>query len=152
VLDHYPVEGKYYLVRLVNTQVDLERFGEVLTSDGVDYLLKIEAGMLEELIKEQVMVKRLVFKPIIKSEIAPSRFFYNPIVQEIVDRVDPDSVLNIVQRLQDFRTRYSTHDSCFAAANYIANKFNEYGCDSTFFQYHTSGHAPNVIGVKRGIT
>ena len=151
VLDHYPVEGKYYLVRLVNTQVDLERFGEVLTSDGVDYLLKIEAGMLEELIKEQVMVKRLVFKPIIKSEIAPSRFFYNPIVQEIIDRVDPDSVLNIVQRLQDFRTRYSTHDSCFAAANYIANKFNEYGCDSTFFQYHTSGHAPNVIGVKRGI-
>ncbi|MCK4941107.1 M28 family peptidase, partial [candidate division WOR-3 bacterium] len=78
------------------------------------------------------------------------RFTYNPLVQVIVDQVDADSVLSYVQRLQDFVTRYSTHDSCTAAANYIASKFTDYGCDSVYFQYHTSGHAPNVIGVKRG--
>ena len=72
-------------------------------------------------------------------------------IQEIVNRVNPDTVLSFVRRLQNFRSRYSTHDSCFAAANWIRNKFIEYGCDSVYFQYHTSGYAPNVIGIKRGV-
>jgi len=152
VLDEEPQEGDYYLVHPLNSQIDLTKFGELLTSDGENFLIKIKEGILEELIKQKVMISRLSLKPIlIKDEVSPLRFRANPIVQVIVNRVEPDSVLRFVRRLQDFRTRFSTHDSCFAAANYIANKFNTYGCDSIFFQYHTSGHAPNVIGVKRGV-
>ncbi|UCG91965.1 MAG: hypothetical protein JSV97_13035 [candidate division WOR-3 bacterium] len=81
ILDTDPEEGRYYLVRLVDTTIDLNRFGEVLTSDGIDYLLKIEEEMLEELIKQKVMVKRLMFVPIIKSEAPLPRFLYSPIVQ-----------------------------------------------------------------------
>jgi len=75
---------------------------------------------------------------------------FNFAVQEMVDLVDADTILGNVQRLQDYGTRYSTHDSCFAAAGYIFDKFVAYGCDSVFLQYHESGFAPNVIGVRHG--
>jgi hypothetical protein len=129
--------------------------------DRDDYLLRLHTGMLESLLKQKVMIKRLPFTPLVlpsKQEHVPSsqgnQFpdpLYNYTVQEMVDLVDADTILSNVQRLQDYVTRYSTHDSCFAAATYIFDKFVTYGCDSVFMQYHTSGHAPNVIGVKRGI-
>ncbi|MBA7534604.1 hypothetical protein ES705_26853 [subsurface metagenome] len=152
ILDQKSQQGKYYFVRPLDSMIDLNKYGEILMIDNGDYLIRIKKGMLEELIKEKVMLKRLSFKPFIfRSETSPPRFLFDTTVQEIVDLVNADTVLSYVQRLQDFISRYSTYDSCFAAANYIASKFNDYGCDSIFFQNHTSGHAPNVIGVKRGV-
>ncbi len=161
ILDTQPQEGDYYLVLPIDRSLDLEFYGDILMQDGDDYLLKLYSGMLEPLVKQKVMVKRLSFAPMVLESMrdpAPpahsARFpdvFYNYAVQEMVDLVDADTILSNVQRLQDYVTRYSTHDSCFAAANYIFDKFVAYGCDSVFMQNHTSGHAPNVIGVKRGI-
>ncbi len=145
-----PQPDEYYLVYMVDKQIDLSNFGEIISSDGPERLLKLKPGMLEPLTREKIHLQRLTLAPIVKSEPEGPRFNYNPLVQLIVDQVDPDTVLSYAQRLQDFVTRYSTHDSCVAAANYIAGKFTDYGCDSVYFQYHTSGHAPNVIGVKRG--
>jgi len=151
ILERNPVEGTHYLVRIIDPGVRLAEYGAVLTTDGSDAVIRIHEGMLEPLIRNRVQVKRILFTPIQEGGGWSGRFTYDPLVQDIVDMVDPDSVLACVQRLQDFRSRYSTYDSCFAAANYIANKFSEYGCDSVYFQYHTGGHAPNVIAVKRGI-
>jgi hypothetical protein len=151
ILDVKPEEGNYYLVRPLNPQIDLRRYGKVLLKDGNDYLIKIHEEMFLELIKKKVMVKRLSFIPhIIKSESSPRHFLKDPHVQTITEEVDPDSILRYVKRLQDFKTRYSTHDSCLAAAIYIADKLNSYGCDTVFFQNHTTGHAPNVVGIKQG--
>uniref|UniRef100_A0A7V0Z4G5 M28 family peptidase n=1 Tax=candidate division WOR-3 bacterium TaxID=2052148 RepID=A0A7V0Z4G5_UNCW3 len=152
ILQKEPQEGVYYLVYQFYKSIDLTRFGEILTRDGNVYLLKIKSGVLESLVREPVELVQLSFKPIIKStaKIYPE-VRANPVIQEIVNRVNPDTVLSFVRRLQNFRSRYSTHDSCFAAANWIRNKFIEYGCDSVYFQYHTSGYAPNVIGIKRGL-
>ncbi len=153
ILDQNPQAGRYYLVRPMAEGLDLAQYGGILTADNSDYLIAINEGMLEELIREKVMLRRLSFNPLVAKNDAPeSQFFSNPTVQEIVDKVDPDTVFSVVDRLQRFRTRFSTHDSCFAAADYVASKFIEYGCDSVFFQDHTSGHAPNVIGVKHGVT
>ncbi len=150
-LDTNPQEGMYYLVRPLDAAIDLSIYGTILLKDGDDYLIKIGQSMLEPLIREKVMVKRLLLTPLIlKSGSTPQLFVSNATVQDIVGPVDPDSVLSHVQRLQDFWSRYSTFDSCFAAANYIADKFMYYGCDSIFFQDHTGGHAPNVIAIKRG--
>ncbi|UCG31283.1 MAG: M28 family peptidase, partial [candidate division WOR-3 bacterium] len=150
IIDEDPEEGRYYLAHRTDEHLALTDYGEILMTDGSVYLLKIRPDMLEELIKEKVDIQRLMFSPIIRSSQRASKFYYNPLVQTIVDQVDPDSVLSVVQRLQDFVTRYSTHDSCDAAADYIAGKFTDYGCDSVYFQYHTTGHAPNVVGVKTG--
>jgi hypothetical protein len=152
VLDENPSEGDYYLVRRVDETLDLGLYGDILFSENMDYLLRIDHAVFEELIKQKVMVKKLFLRPIVISDGNPQpEMLIDPTVQEIVDLVNADTVLSYVQRLQDFVSRYSTYDSCFAAANYIASKFNDYGCDSIFFQNHTSGHAPNVIGVKRGV-
>lgn len=153
LLDENIQEDNYYLVHPLDVKINLHDFGDILTRDNNDYLLKINDGMLETLIKEKVMLKRLSHKPFIRKNTSSfQRSFSNSIVQEIVNEVNPDTVLSYVQRLQDFVTRYSTHDSCFAAADYIAAKFTDYRCDSIFLQYHTANHAPNVIGVKRGVT
>ena len=150
-LDTEPQDGRYYLVRPLDSEIDLSIYGTILTKDGTDYLIKIEEDMLEPLIREKVMVKRLLLTPLIlKSESAPQLFMSNVAVQEIVGQIHPDSVLSHVQRLQDFWSRYSTFDSCFAAAAYIGDKFIDYGCDSVYFQDHVPGHAPNVIAIKRG--
>jgi hypothetical protein len=76
--------------------------------------------------------------------------FPNPLIQAMVAAVSPDTVLSYVNRLQRYRTRYSTSDSCRAAAEWIRQKFIAYGCDTVIMQNHTSGHAPNVIGIKYG--
>ncbi len=145
-------EGEYYLVYQSGNDIMLKDFGEILTADNNVSLLKIKPEMLTELTRQPVQIVRLSFKPIIRSSIGVfPQVSANPIVQEIIDRVNPDSVISFVRRLQNFRTRYSTHDSCFAAANWIRNKLIQYGCDSVYFQYHTSGHAPNVIGIKYGV-
>lgn len=151
ILDERPQEGSYYLVRPLDPEIDLNTCGEVLMKDDDDYLIKINEKMFLKLIKKRIMIKRLPFTPLIlKNESSPYHFLTDPYVQTIIDEVNPDSILSHVQRLQDFRTRFSIHDSCFAAANYIADKLSMYGCDTVFFQNHTSGHAPNVVGIKRG--
>ncbi len=151
ILDTEPQDGKLYLVRPLDSAIDINIYGTILTQDGNDYLIKVKESMLEPLIREKAMVQRLLLTPLlIKSETAPRLFMSNATVQEIVDHIDPDSILSYVQRLQDFMSRYSTFDSCFAAADYIGDKFIDYGCDSVYFQDHTAGHAPNVIAMKHG--
>ncbi len=151
VLDENPSEGDYYLVRQVDETIDLGLYGDILFSENMDYLLRIDHAVFEELIKQKVMVKKLFLRPIVFSDGSPQpEILIDPTIQEIVDLVHPDSVLASVQRLQDFVSRYSTYDSCLAAANWVSDKFNAYGLDSVYFQYHTGGHAPNVIAVKRG--
>lgn len=151
VLDENPKKGEYYLIRLLNTKIDLNKYGKILFSDDLDYLIRIDEKMLEDLIREQIMIMRLRLEPMIRSDNQSPKFMQDPIIEEIVDLVEPDSILGFVQRLQDFVSRYSTYDSCFAAADYIASKFIDYGCDSVYLQHHTTRHASNVIGVKRGV-
>jgi hypothetical protein len=159
VLIVQPQEGDYYLVISMDLMLDLTLYGNILMHDGEDYLIKAYPGMLEPLTEQKVMLKRLSFKPMViqsAKEHRPAQggqfpdVMYNYIVQEMVDLVDADTIFSNVQRFQDYVTRYSTHDSCFAAAAYIYDKFLAYGCDSVFLQYHNSGYAPNVIGIKRG--
>ncbi|UCG30668.1 MAG: M28 family peptidase, partial [candidate division WOR-3 bacterium] len=151
ILDTQPKEGQYYIARPMQEDTDLTPFGEVLTMDGYDYLLKVHPGRLESLLDHNVMIKRLSFTPmVIRSAVDFPSVRYDQTVGDIVDLVDSDSILAKVQRMQDFQTRLSTHDSCMAAANWVFDRFVDLGCDSVFFQNHTSGHAPNVIAVKRG--
>jgi len=151
ILDTGLQEGQYYIARPMEKNTDLTQFADILTRDGDDYLLKVHPGMLESLLDHKVMVKRLTFTPmVLRSEADFPSVRYDQTVQDIVDLVDADSIIAKVQRMQDFQTRLSTHDSCMAAANWIFSKFDSIGCDSIYFQNHTSGHAPNVIAVKHG--
>lgn len=60
-------------------------------------------------------------------------------------RIDAD-----VLRLQNFVTRYAGHDSCDAAAAWIAERFHDLGIDDVSFQYFGGSWGPNVIAVIPG--
>jgi hypothetical protein len=132
-------------------EADLTLYSDILTRDGADFLIRVHPGMLTQVLNQKVMVKRISFAPmVLGSSFEFPSVDYSQTVADIVDLVDPDSVLEKVQRLQDFRTRLSEHDSCMAAANEIFDRFTALGVDTVYFQYHTGGHAPNVIAVKQG--
>jgi len=76
----------------------------------------------------------------------------NPLIQEMVDSVSSDSISSSVQRLQDFVDRTFDSDSCYAAAEWIYNKFIDYGMDTVYQETITwpPPAPPNIIGIKRG--
>src|SRR4030042_1587685 len=151
ILDTNPVSGPYYFVKILDPSLDLSRYGSVLLQDNDNVLIRLLSASPAALMTEPVMLKYVTFKPLVHaSGMTFNIIRSDPTIQEIVALVNADSILATVQRLQDFITRYSTHDSCDAAAAYIASRFNQYGCDSVFTQNHSSGHAPNAIGVKSG--
>jgi hypothetical protein len=68
--------------------------------------------------------------------------------------VNAVSISNInaqVQRMQNFKTRYATTDSCQAAANWIKTKFESYGIDSVYFHHFSSTYKDNVVAVIPGV-
>lgn len=154
VLDLQPKDKLYFRVHLfdwTNKQA-LSLVGRILDFDGEEYLVAVEPDKVDSLRSLGAMVSRMslepwVFKPV---QFDPPPVFTNPLIEQMVASVSPDSVLSYVRRLQQYRTRYSTSDSCQAAAEWIRQKFLSWGCDSVFFQYHTSGHAPNVIAIRFG--
>jgi len=154
ILDYNPRGKVYYQVHLFDwtNQKELARISQILDFDGADYLVAIALENVEQLMSLRAMLARIglqpwVFKPI-KVELPPVSS--NPLIEQMVSAVSPDSVLSYVNRLQRYRTRYSTSDSCRAAAEWIRQKFIAYGCDTVIMQNHTSGHAPNVTGIKYG--
>ncbi len=66
--------------------------------------------------------------------------------------VSVDSIRAYVQRLEDFRTRYSNTDSFWASADWIAGKFTGWGYDSLEIQNFDiwNIHSCNVIASKLG--
>ncbi len=123
---------------------------------GDDYLIcRIPQNIDIRLVqKYRIELKKINFVPIVSNFTIKEYpvVLYDSMVQTLVDRVSADSVLNFVQRLVNFQTRYSPTDSCRACANYIKEQFEAYGLDSVFVQEYNSIYAPNVIGIKRGIS
>jgi len=155
VLDFEPRQRRYFRVRIFapETRQQLAEIGRILDFDGEEFLVAVEPEDVEKLIALPVMVGRVsltgwVFAPPPPPELPP--VLANPLIEQMVASVSPDSVLAHVRRLQRFRSRYSTSDSCRAAVQWMGAKLLAYGCDSVYYENHTSGHAPNVIGIKFG--
>ncbi|MEZ4648348.1 MAG: M20/M25/M40 family metallo-hydrolase [Candidatus Eisenbacteria bacterium] len=75
----------------------------------------------------------------------------DPWVEAQVALIEGGRVDSNVQRLQDFVTRYANSDSCFAAAEWIADQFRSYGIDDVSFHSFDSRYGPNVVAVIPGI-
>ncbi len=73
-------------------------------------------------------------------------------IQRLVARVSADSVRRHIQRLQDFRTRYSPADSCRSAESWIAGYFTALGFDSVALDsFQRNGqYWRNAVGLRRG--
>jgi hypothetical protein len=149
-----PKAHLYYTVHLFAdaSRADLAAVSRILDFDGEQYLVEVESSAVERFIAVPAMRGRVSLDGWVMDKPAPKlpRVIANPTIEQIVARVSPDSVLGFVRRLQQYGNRYSTGDSCKAAAQWIAARFQAYGCDSVFLQNHTTNHAPNVVGIRYG--
>jgi hypothetical protein len=156
ILDSDVSNRNYYYVWTLDNESEraISLFGKILFKKRDFLIVRLDdVSKLKQLMQFRVEITRISLNPIqINTKITEFPIIYhNPTIQEIVDRVSSDSVLGFVRRLSNFRTRYSSTDSCRAAADYIKFRFEAYGLDSIYFQEFDSIYAPNVIGIKRGI-
>jgi hypothetical protein len=136
-------------IREVNARVRVLRF------DGREAVIEAserEAGSLSALGLE---IARVFIRPIRVS--ARERFTtlratteYDPAIQTMVNSVSSATIDAGVQRLQDFVTRYATHDSCQAAADWIKAEFESYGIDSVYYHYYHPTYKDNVVATIPG--
>ena len=76
---------------------------------------------------------------------------YNPLVAAVISRVSENHSEEVLQRLQDFETRYSFTDSCRAAEEYVHGVFEGYGLETEFFTYsYSRDQWRDIIGTQRG--
>lgn len=159
LLDSLPCKKTYFLIQTNNIKrPHLNLYGDIINDDGRNIILRTTEGKTLELNRLQVELKRLFFTPIIIKRTSehckvtkpdsPTRI--DSTIVSIVQSVSYDSIYNTIYRLQNFRTRYSTTESCYAATQYVANRFTDYGLDSVYLYQWRQNYAPDVIGIKRG--
>ena len=151
-----PKAHLYYTVRLFAdaTRAALAATSRIIDFDGEEYVVEVEPNAVEQFIAVPAMRGRISLNGWVMDKTAPElpRVLSNPTIEQLVALVSPDSVLAAVRRIQNYRNRYSTGDSCKAAAQWIAAKFRAYGCDTVILENHTSNHAPNVVGIRYGLS
>jgi hypothetical protein len=75
----------------------------------------------------------------------------DPTIAEILLAMSPAQVSASIQRLQDFRTRYSYSDSCRAAGYYIRDRFQALGLQTMLDPFTLNNDTVNnIIGEKAG--
>ena len=80
----------------------------------------------------------------------------NPIIREMMNQVNQDSLQATVQHLQDYGGRFFSSDQAFAASDWVASKMEALGLEVEQQGFYVnswvgSGQAaPNVIGIQRG--
>jgi len=154
ILDEVSDDKNYFLVNPMSKQAEaqIRASYKVLTTDNKCFLISAQPGDEDNLAKLPIMLSRLDFTPVILSEQAPAYpdIVFNVLIEQMVNNVSSDTVLSFVQRLQAFRSRYSTSESCRVAANWLRSKFLNYNCDSVYLHNFSTTYAPNVVAIKRG--
>ena len=80
----------------------------------------------------------------------------NPIIREMLDQVNIDSLEATVQHLQDFGDRIWNSDNAYAASDWIASRMQALGLEVEQQPFYADtwlgadNAAPNVIGIQRG--
>ncbi len=162
VLDEIMPHKRYLRVHLLAGAEDVELYalGRVLLVAGEEYLVVTDESGEQSIPGLRALVAPLNLESWVMSgkdtgdkdrEPILPQVKADPLIQRMVEMVSSDTVLSYVRRLQQYRSRYSTGDSCKAAAQWLAARFRAYGCDTVILQHHTTNHAPNVIGVKYGV-
>jgi hypothetical protein len=164
VLDQTVVDKTYYTVGVRQGAGidDLRANTRVLRFDGREAVIEATSDEVARIIGPAFELARVFMRPVRvradKAErkdlraaplMAPTQA--DALIQEMVDAVSVSNINTNVQRMQNFVTRYSTTDSCQAAANWIKAQFEAYGIDSVYFHHYSSIYKDNVVAVIPGV-
>ncbi len=152
--------GKTYFTVSVRDRAQLDWVGSVcrvLHRAGREAVIEATPAAVDLISAAGHEVARVFLRPIrLAPAVKPLREITagrsDPVIEDIVAAVSTTQIDAYVQRLQDFVTRYCTHDSCQAAANYIKAHFESVGIDSTFFHEIGGSYKPNVVAVIPGVS
>ena len=152
------IRGKTYYTVGVGSRASIREVAaavRVLRFDGNEAVVEASEREAEVLSALGLEIARVFIRPI---QVPPVEMFmplgmatqYDPLVQTMVDSVSGATIDAHVQRLQDFVTRYATHDSCQAAAEWIKAQFESYGIDSVYFHSYSPTYKDNVVATVPG--
>ncbi len=152
------IEGKTYYTVGIGERVaieDVSRIAKVLRFDGTEAVIEAAPEEAEKILALGLDIAKVFIRPIRLSTrekpLQPLFLVADPRIQQMVDAVSQTNINAYVQRLQNFKTRYASHDSCQAAANWIKAQFESYGIDSVFFHHFSSTYKDNVVAVIPGV-
>lgn len=130
--------------------------GRVLWQDRSTFLMQLTETEVDAVSRLGGELQKLPDKPH-PIRLAPERTFSlspdaDTLIERLVALVSADSIRSQIQRLQDFRTRFSRAESCRAAEQYVFDYFTALGMDSVELDtYDLSGTTcRNVIATKVG--
>ncbi len=160
-IDQSPENFEYYRIGLRDDSNigKVKNFGRELYKEENWVLIRVYPGAnLENLIDAKVFIGKIdqsgfkLPKDILKEEVLNLNFSADPLVLKAVNSVSTTDIYNFWDTLvanSPYGTRYSTSAGCQSAATYCYNQLQSFGLQ-TQYQNHTSGHAPNVIGIHTG--
>jgi hypothetical protein len=141
---------------LVYSGADRQLPGRVLWQNGGTFLMQLSPAAAEAATRLGAELRQLPDQPH-PLRLAPERTYHlspdaDTLIERLLAGVSPDSIRRQIQRLQDFRTRYSPAESCRAAEQYVFDYFTALGMDSVRFDtfgWH-SVTMRNVVGTIVG--
>ncbi len=158
IVDESPWSEDYFLISAPKTLAKPApvSYGRVLFEDQARQFVKgskEEAAGLARVGYMVVPIGRraipLEYKPTMTWPPAAPR--YSEDIGDLVDLVSADSLHDWIQRLQDFRTRYSYSDSIIAARDWLYQKMSGFGIDSLWLHhYFWVSHQWNVVATVEG--
>lgn len=158
ILDHNPQDNLYLFVFPYGERLEsIARFGRIIDTYEECVLIATTPDHISMLNRLQVELQMLTLKPIVKREsgyydFGNFRSTRDTLIEEMLGAVDPRSILNTIQTLQNMYTRYSMSDSNrIVAVNYIKDMLVEYGCDSVYRHSFSSLYGDNVVGIELGV-
>jgi hypothetical protein len=158
VLDPSTDGKNYYTVTLRNLEQAawLRDNARLLRQDSIDAVIEATAREADTVSGAGLDIAKVFMRPIrLAPEIKPQfmdRDDPNPIITDLVNSVSGPLVDSYVQRLQDFQTRYATHDSCQSAADWLVSKFESFGIENVYTQNFSSIYKDNVIAEIPGMS
>ncbi len=157
IADSVSGDGGYYLAG-IGEKTDRLRLREEVSIlfESPDWtVIKIpDRSALERVNRLRVELKRLMpyhrDYPAI-ADMTPPRLAYDTLIQDMADMVSQDTILAVVRRLRDFRTRYSSTDSARACAAWLYGRFQQCDFDTVILDTFSPSYAPSVIAIKNGM-
>lgn len=134
----------------------LEKQGVIVIAqvDSITYLVEGYLDKMDHspyeiaLYTEPEKVSRTLFRQ--------GKYYIPPMVNVIntfFNMINPDSIFSVIQRLQDFRTRYAYTDSCRRAERFLREKLASYSNYSELWPVTWNGTQMfNVVAEKTGVS
>jgi hypothetical protein len=153
------VEGKTYFTVGVGeraTTAQIEARARLLRFDGREAVIEASQEEAMDVAALGLEIARVFIRPVRLSAreiFVPLRMAatHDPLIQTMVSSVSSAAIDANVQRLQDFETRYATHDSCQAAADWIKAQLESFGVDTVYYHNYHASYKDNVVGTIPGV-